>query len=228
MPSPSVSVLIPCFNHARYVGEALASVLAQTRPVNEIIVIDDGSTDGSADIAHAAAPEANIIRQANFGIGAARNAGLAAASGDIIAFVDADDIWTPQSLQVRMDRMAAAPADCVFGMMEQFLSPDLDAATAAGLHCPPGQVHARFTGTMIIARAALDRVGRFNPSLRVGEMMDWVARMAELNVSVATVDELVMRRRIHGANTVLRQRTSHSDYLRVLKASLDRKAQRSV
>lgn len=218
-----VSVIIPCFNHARYLGEALESVLSQSRPPDEIIVVDDGSTDGSAAIA--ARYPVRIFAQPNQGIGGARNKGLSVARGDVIGFLDADDVWTENSLARRLDLLASAPAlTCVFGMVEHFISPELDPSTAASLECPQGASAARFAGVMLARKSLFDAIGPFDAQVRVGEMMDLAARLAESGASTANLDAVVMRRRIHGANTVLRERASHGDYLRVLKASLARKA----
>jgi glycosyltransferase involved in cell wall biosynthesis len=220
-----VSVVIPCFNHVAYVGEALQSVLGQSRPPDETIVVDDGSTDGSGQTASGFAPKVRVLTQPNQGIGAARNAGVSMARGTVIAFLDADDLWPTDSLKLRLDRLEASPTvDCVFGLVEQFISPELDPAIASGLHCPPGQTAARFSGAMLIRRSVFDRIGMFDPALRVGEMMDWAARAAEAQIVMEAVDALVMRRRIHGANSVIRERPAHGDYLKALKASLNRKA----
>lgn len=95
---PQVSVVIPAFNAASTIATALESVSAQTFQDLEIIVVDDGSTDGTADIAQRAAPHALVIRQANAGPGAARNAAIARASGHFVGFLDADDLWFPDKL----------------------------------------------------------------------------------------------------------------------------------
>lgn len=216
-----VSVIIPCHNHAAYLGECLASVAGQTRPADEVIVVDDGSTDGSAEIAAGHAAAVTLIRQARGGIASARNAGLRAASGDAIAFLDSDDIWPVDSLALRLERLQREPAvEVVFGQVEQFHSPDLDADTRARLHCPPGRQSARLAGTLLIDRSTLDRVGHFDVDIAMGETMDWVARLAADGAPVAAVEALTLRRRIHGHNTVLKH--SPAEYLRVLHRSLHR------
>ena len=91
---PSVSVVIPCFNNERYVGAAIESVLSQTFPPAEAIVIDDGSTDSSAAVV-GRFPSVTLLCQENAGAGAARNAGIARAVGEFIALLDADDLWAP-------------------------------------------------------------------------------------------------------------------------------------
>ena len=98
----SISVVIPCYNGAAYVREALDSVLAQTQPVLEVLVIDDGSTDDSAAIAEAYGAPVRVIRQANQGESVARNRGLDEAKGEWVAFLDADDLWKPEKLAAQL------------------------------------------------------------------------------------------------------------------------------
>ncbi len=219
----AVSVVIPCFNYARYLPEALQSVLDQTRPPDEIIVVDDGSTDETAAVA--ARYPVRVISQTNQGIAAARNTGISASLGEALAFIDADDLWPRDSLEARLVRLETEPkVDCVFGRTEAFLSADLSDVDRARLHCPAGPMAARAAGTMLARRTVFDVVGLFEPTLRVGEFIDWVGRLTHVGAGCASIDTLCMRRRIHGANTVLQNKAGSSDYLRALKASLDRKS----
>lgn len=120
MPDPAISVVIPCYNAASFLGETLRSVLAQTQPPREVIVVDDGSTDDSARIAESFGPPVRVLRQANGGAAVARNTGVTAATGDWIAFLDADDLWHPQRLE-RLGRLAATVGPeivCIFNDME--------------------------------------------------------------------------------------------------------------
>jgi glycosyltransferase involved in cell wall biosynthesis len=104
--SPTVSVIIPCYNGAKYLRQAVESVLAQTHPPLEVIVVDDGSTDDSAEIAASFGPPVRVIRQANQGESVARNRGIAEARGDYLHFLDADDLMHPEAFE----RMLAAIA----------------------------------------------------------------------------------------------------------------------
>src|SRR5436305_1029668 len=90
---PMISVIIPVYNGERYLGEAIESVLAQSYHWLEIILVDDGSTDGSATVAKQFSPAVQVVRQPNLGAGAARNRGIALAQGEFLAFLDADDLW---------------------------------------------------------------------------------------------------------------------------------------
>src|SRR5437763_447547 len=105
----TVSVIIPAYNFARYVPEAIDSVLAQTYAPFEVIVVDDGSTDDTPKVLAAYGNRIRAIRQVNQGVAAARNTGLAAAGGEYVAFIDSDDTWEPRKLQLQMDRFDADP-----------------------------------------------------------------------------------------------------------------------
>ncbi|HSA55609.1 MAG TPA: glycosyltransferase [Gemmatimonadaceae bacterium] len=224
MASKRVSVVVPCYNAERYLAEALGSIVSQSPPPLEVLVIDDGSADGSAAIAEGFSPHVRCVRQENLGISAARNRGLALARGELIAFLDADDVWLPGSLARRLALLDAAPeVEGVSGLVESFISPDLPPERRGSLACPTEPSAGRLAGTMLVRRAVFDRVGAFDPALRVGETIDWVARADAAGVRWRILDEVVLRRRIHGANTTARTPALGSEYLRVLKASLDRR-----
>ena len=106
---PLVSVVVPVFNGARFLGECLESLLAQDYPAVEIIVVDDGSSDGSADLADGFAG-IRVLRRPHEGLPRTRNAGIRAASGSLIGFCDADDTWKPEKARVQVDYLAAHPA----------------------------------------------------------------------------------------------------------------------
>jgi glycosyltransferase involved in cell wall biosynthesis len=113
IPAVTFSILMPVYNHAAYVGEAVASVRAQDREDWELIVVDDGSTDGSAGVAEEAAGgdgRIRILRQSNAGPAAARNLAAAEARGAWLAFLDSDDVWYPHALAAYGEAIAADPA----------------------------------------------------------------------------------------------------------------------
>lgn len=220
----NISVLIPCYNAAPYLGEALSSVLAQGMPLLEIIVIDDGSTDGSAAIAERFDPLIRCHRQENQGISAARNRALGVARGDAIAFLDADDLWPAGSLRTRAECLETdAAADGAAGLVEEFISPELSAEARQGLAEVARVQPGRLMSAMLIRRRLFDRVGLFDPAYRVGEGIDWVARASSHGAVFRSVPRVVLRRRIHSSNSVSRLRQQRTDYLRALKASIDRR-----
>jgi glycosyltransferase involved in cell wall biosynthesis len=216
-----VSVVIPVWNCEAYVGEAVASVLAQRHPV-EILLVDDGSTDGSVEAALRAAPELTVVRRANGGIGAARNSGVRQSRGELLAFLDSDDRWTAGKLARQIGLLEARPElDMVFGQVRQFYSPELGRAQEG----PPlaARSSGQTCGAMLIRAASFHRVGWFPEDVKVGEFIDWYARATSVGLRHETLLEIVLERRIHGRNTGTRERDARSDYARVLKAALDRR-----
>jgi glycosyltransferase involved in cell wall biosynthesis len=207
---------------------AIESILTQDHQPDEIIVIDDGSLDArAADVARRLGSRIRYQYQSHQGIGAARNRGISLARAHCIAFLDADDLWPPTSLGARLARLAGSPeVDCVYGLVEQFICSEIDPATRATLHCPVGAQPARAAGAMLIRRNVFDQIGFFDVSLTLGETIDWVARFEEHGLLAVAVDEVVLRRRIHGMNTVIKEKHRQSDYLKIFKASIDRRRKR--
>jgi glycosyltransferase involved in cell wall biosynthesis len=220
--APLISVVIPAYNAERFLADALASVQRQRCGLLEIIVLDDGSTDGTRQIAEAW-PGVRYFWQANGGIGAARNAGVAQASGELLAFLDADDLWTDDKLQRQLAVLAARPdIDLVGGQVEQFFDAALAVPPGAS---PPPTSDAFSAGCMLVRRAAFDRIGNFRTDLKVGEVIDWHSRAVSGGLQMLNLPHVLLRRRIHGNNTVLRLRGEFSSYLSVLKSHLNRKRQ---
>jgi len=224
MSALRVSLLIPCYNGAAYLAEALSSALEQDRAPDEVIVIDDGSTDDGGSIAAGFGPRVRCARQDHLGISAARNHGIALSTGDVIAFLDADDLWPAGSLSVRLSLLEDRPElDCASGLIKQFMSPELPDAIRRTLVCPEDVSRARAAGVTLARRRVFDRIGRFDTSFRIGETLDWIARADAAGVTNEVAEQVVLLRRVHTANTTWRLRDEKAEYLRVLKASLDRR-----
>lgn len=221
-----VSVIIPAYNAGLFLTAALDSVFAQDHPLHEVIVVNDGSTDDTAAVIARYCGDIRVVCQTNLGTARARNTGLANATGDLIAFLDADDLWPENSLSVRAAELAAHPeAGFVFGGVEQFLSPELIAAGGPLPPFPPGVRAAPFTGACLIRRGVFRDVGMFREDRSISEAFDWIARARDLKVAERSIDTLVMRRRIHGNNATRRHAGRRDEYLHALKASLDRRRQ---
>jgi glycosyltransferase involved in cell wall biosynthesis len=220
-----ISVLIPCYNAARYLSEALESAFAQGLPLHEVVVVDDGSTDETERVVAAFGERVQYHRQTHAGIGTARNRALELSSGELIAFLDADDVWPSGSLAARLAALEADDSlEYVYGDVEQFVSPELPEEWArrhgaAVLTASP----ARVVGAMLARRRAFTTVGCFSETLRIGETVDWVARADDLGVRNECLPRLVLRRRLHTANTGLTLQGSRSDYLAVARAALARR-----
>jgi glycosyltransferase involved in cell wall biosynthesis len=221
---PLVTVIIGAYNAARYLGEAIDSVLAQTHPRIELIVVDDGSTDGTGAVAEAYGPPVRCIRQENGGMAAARNRAVPEARGSYLAFLDADDRFPPDKLRQQLAVFEAQPdLDVVYGHVTEFLSPDLDEGARALLRAPAHDVPWPTPNLMLVKRESFLRVGLFSTDLKVGIGVDWHARANELGLRSAVPPILALERRLHAENNGIRQRESKPQYLHVLKAALDRR-----
>lgn len=217
-----VSVVVPVWNSERYVEEALASVVSQAGVDLELVVVDDGSTDGSASLVRRVAPGARYVHQAHAGIGAALNAGVAQARGTHVAFLDADDVWTARSLERRLRAFdVASGLDAVAGHVEQFHSPDLDPALARTMRCPPEPIPGFVMGALLVRRSVF-RATAFDPSIDAAQGVDWFVRAMDAGLRVRMLPDVVLRRRLH-ADNYSRRGIQRLHFPRILKASLDRR-----
>lgn len=219
MVEPAVGVVVPVWNGERWLGEALDSVLAQDYPPLDVVVLDDGSTDASAAVAERRGAPVRVVGQENAGIGAARNNGVEHVRGELVAFLDADDLMTPTSVSARVQVLRERPeVEIVFGQVARFS--ETRERTQVPLDRPRP---AHLPGAMLVRRRALELVGPFSIEARVSEGLDWLLRARELGLGEATVAEQVVWRRVHGENNSLRNRAQIGEFAHALKASLDRR-----
>jgi glycosyltransferase involved in cell wall biosynthesis len=220
--SPLVSVLIPVHNGERFLGAALQSLFAQDYRNFEAIVIDDGSDDGTAAVARSF-PDVRYRHQANQGVAAARNAGLEMARGELIAFLDHDDLWPPTKLSVQVGHLVAHPSvGCVLGRQRLFFEPGID--PPAWLRRDPvyGDLGGIDFVSAVIRAEILRAVGGFDTAFRTGEDRDLLIRLREQGVEIAVVPEVVLHRRLHGSNLTYRSGASGHSLLKSLKSRIDR------
>ncbi len=219
-----ISAIIPVFNCERYLAEAIDSVLSQSYAAGEVIVIDDGSTDNSAAAAKRFGPAVKYFYQENAGLGAARNRGVSAASGEYLAFLDSDDLWEKEKLLLQISAFEKDPElDCVFGRVRQFHCPTLNEAEKRRWAYSAEFLDGYIAGTMMIKKGSFLKYGAFSDALILGEFLDWYFRAKDGGLQERMIPEVVMNRRLHGKNMVIRERDSRSDYLKVIKAALDRR-----
>jgi glycosyltransferase involved in cell wall biosynthesis len=219
-----ISVVIPAFNAEPYVGEAIESALAQTLAPSEVIVVNDGSTDGTESVVRRFGDTVRYERQERAGNGAARNRGVELSHGEYLAFLDADDRFVRDKLERQMNVLAGDPnVDVVFGHVREFISPELDPELAARLRRPAADAPWAAPNLMLIRRRSFERVGPFSADLKVGVTVDWYARALEAELNMVMPADVVLERRLHAENNGLRERDSRAQYLHVLKASLDRR-----
>jgi glycosyltransferase involved in cell wall biosynthesis len=225
MRAPLVSCVIPVYNGERFLGEALASVAGQTFPAIEIIVVDDGSTDGTAAVATSGRFGVRYLAQPNAGPAAARNRGIEAASGALVAFLDADDRWHPEKVERQVRILSEhASAAAVVAHAEMFA--DDDAPVSSRGRPTETPIPAYLSGTLLARRAAFRQVGLFNPALKHADDTDWFLRARACGAHVGLMPDVLLFRRLHATNMSSTGRSSSFDeYLRLLKTQLDRRRQ---
>lgn len=215
-PTRIVSVIVPMYNAARFIGQAIASIRSQTVPAAEIIVVDDGSTDDGPGIV-AAEPDVTLVRKHHSGIGDTVNAGVAIARGDLIAFLDADDRWLPEKTSLQIAALDRDPAlAMIFGHGRRFHD-----TGAAEVIVDVRPAVSRCSG--LFRREALATAGRFGTG-EAHEFMSWMLAAGEAGLRHEILPEIVFERRIHDANHgVAHKDDQRRAYFHTLKAALDRR-----
>jgi glycosyltransferase involved in cell wall biosynthesis len=196
-----VSVVVAAYNAQAYIAEAVESVLGQTISPDEVIVIDDGSTDGTRNALRPFGDRITLLAQNNSGQAVAVNKALAIAQGELIGFCDADDLWTPRKLELQLallDRQNEIEA--AFGKVEQFVSPDVPDDHRERLSPTVAIMPGELKQCMLIRRTALERAGPFDESLPATFFIAWLGRAKQNGLKSAHVDDIVVRRRLHLGN----------------------------
>lgn len=224
-----ISCIVPVFNGERYLAEALEGLLAQTYERIEIVLVDDGSTDGTPALAATYGDRIRYVRQAHAGPGAARNRGLADARGEFIAFQDADDVSLPERMTRQMRRFDARPdLDVCLSRVQNFWILELRAEEASFAdHVFTRPMPGTITGTGLLRRSLFEGIP-FDTSLPTGEDLDWMARAADDGVVTELLPDVLLRRRFHFDNLTRKHRKTQADDLALLaKKNLDRKRART-
>ncbi|HKA23153.1 MAG TPA: glycosyltransferase family 2 protein [Blastocatellia bacterium] len=220
--NPTVSVIIPTHNHSRFVGQAIDSVLAQTHAPFEVIVVDDGSSDDTPAALVPYSAQIRVLRQDNQGVSAARNNGARVATGDVLAFLDADDLWFPEKLQHQVERFLEEPdLGLVHCGIEEIdgtgacLNRRLDgregwAATEMLLLSNPVVLGAG--STAMIPRPVFERMGGFDTRLSTSADWDLCYRIATHH-RIGFVREILVSYRLHGSNMHRNVRVMEHDML---------------
>ena len=216
-----VSVIIPVYNGSRYLAATIESVLAQTYPLHEIIVIDDGSTDSSPDILRAYGDRLRVTRQTNQGVAATRNAALKQATGDVINFIDQDDLWPAgrtealvSALQSDPDALVAAGQVEVLYERSRPPSPLDNFGTA---------VREFYVGSLCIRKEVFDLLGPLHTGLGYADDVDFFMRRREANIKTVYVDDVTLRYRLHESNTSGNRSVTNAHLMAALRESLQRR-----
>jgi dTDP-4-dehydrorhamnose reductase len=223
MPPPLVSCIVPTFDGEEFLGSALDSIFAQTYPNLEVLVVDDGSTDGTADLVASYGRDVRYLRQPNAGPAAACNHGLGQSRGGFLAFLEQDDLWHPEKLEIQMKALEDRALDYCVTLIENFLeaasgSPATHRIPASRSGPLPGYV----TQTLLVRLAAIRRAGAFDTHRRFSHGTEWFLRARARGLVGELIPQVLVRRRIHGANlSLLRADASRDEYLHLLKRSVD-------
>ena len=215
----SISAIVPTFNRAHLIEEAITSILAQSRPVTEVIVVDDGSTDDTEAAVRKFGRSVRFVRQDNRGPGAARNTGVRIAQGDYLAFLDSDDLWVEDKIERQMEFFEKNPdVDLVFGLMSNFRTneeavlPEVKNAEIYGyLKAHSSRLDAILecllvenfipTPTVTIRARCMGEVGFFDETLSICEDLDYWLRAARTQV-FGFIDQVLAKRRRHEGNLI--------------------------
>jgi glycosyltransferase involved in cell wall biosynthesis len=200
MTDPSVSVILPVKNGEGTLGQAIESILGQEPPPAELIVVDGGSADRSAEIARSN-PGVRLIEQDGDGLSAAWNQGVSASTGELIAFLDSDDYWLPGKLeaQLRMLDEDEGLAGTI-GKAKFVVEPGTEPPPGFRRHLIGGEHVAPMPGTLLVRREVFDQVGLFDEAYVMAGDVDWFARVKDAGLKLGTVHRTVMVKRFHPDN----------------------------
>jgi glycosyltransferase involved in cell wall biosynthesis len=224
MSTPTISVIIPAYNAERYLDQALDSVFSQTLQDFECIVVDDGSTDSTSEIA-ARRERVRTLRQDNQGASAARNTGIGAARGEFLTFLDADDLWFPERLRIQLEFHRRRPEI-------DFSHVELEERVDEGIEVPhwalirqknAGPNHPLTPSGLMIRRSVMVRLGGFNAAFLVGEIAEWLSRARAAGLREERIAQTLGVVRIHGHNTRYDQDKIRAFVLKALHQSIRRK-----
>ena len=218
-----VSVIIPVYNGEAYLWEAVKSIQRQDYTALEIIIVDDGSTDRTAELAKGLRGEIRYMYQQNQGPAAARNRGLKMARGNVIGFLDVDDLWPNNKLHLHLACLTSRPdIDIVQGYI-QLLRLNEEVNNKPRWEQLSAPFHCISFGTGLFRRDVFDRVGLLDESLHGGEDIDWFYRAKERNISVLTLEQVALLYRRHGNNMTHDQDVRKHYFMAALKKVLERR-----
>ena len=220
---PFVSVVIPAYNCEGFIAEAVESIRRQEYGPMEIIIIDDGSTDGTRSCIKKLGKGIRYVYQLNSGPAAARNRGIGMAKGDVVAFLDADDYWPPGKLKIQLERMNRDPeVDVVLGRI-RFTGMLREADKRIRFESPDNTMININLGSGVFRKSVFDRVGLFDESLRHYEDHDWFLRAREKGISIIILKDITLYYRRNENSLSQRKTKDDPSLIWILKKSLDRR-----
>jgi glycosyltransferase involved in cell wall biosynthesis len=214
-----LSVVMPVRDAAEYISAAIHSVLDNAEGLQELIVVDNGSVDGSGEIATAFGEPVRVVRKEPGGPSSARNLGLELARGSLIGFLDSDDLWVARAPDPRRAALAADHTlDVAMGRLQA-----MAAAPDGTLHDVMDPFPAAQMGSGLYRREVFDRVGPLDPARDHAEDVDWFLRARHAGAHVTVLDDVVLRYRLRPGSLTRDRKTSQSAALAALHAAIQRR-----
>ncbi len=202
MKGAEVSCVIPAWNATETIARTIASALHQTVAPLEILVVDDGSTDDTAQVVGSIGGTVRLIRQANAGGEAARNRGISESSGEFIAFLDADDIWLPEKLERQLAVLRGRPEVAIVGCLVLNVGDPDDPSMEAQLRRYGGRPVPGWKASEIVARrGAFEAVGLLDGSLRHAGLTEWLLRCEQAGLRRFLLEETLVERHLRAGST---------------------------
>lgn len=222
---PLVSVIIPVYNGEDFIRDTVEHILSQNYPALEIIIVDDGSTDRTAEIIGKLPGDIRYFRQPNAGPASARNRGIRDASADLLVFLDVDDLWPENNLHLLVDEMKNEPDAEIIRGYAQIMEYNSETGEYDFLGNPV-EAFPDYIGAAIYRSNAFKKVGLFDTTLKFGEDTDWFNRAAELKLNVKRIEDMTLLVRRHGKNMTRGKDIVELGKLQVFKKSMDRERAR--
>lgn len=223
---PRISVVLPVKNGARYLAQALDSVVGQDLAADEILVVDGGSSDGSQLIAESY-PATRVVPQDGDGLYDALNQGIAEARGDLIAFVESDDLWHPSKLRRQVDHLRRHDAAvAAVAHVRFFLERGMDPPRGFRTELLERDVLGRLPGTLIARRELFVEVGLFDPDMEIAADVDWFARCKDAGARIDALPDVLLRKRVHDQNVSSAAQANTGELLQLLRRSVWRQRSR--
>jgi len=219
----SIGVVIPVFNGASYLKEALDSIFAQEYAPQEVIVVDDGSTDESLAISTQYS-QIHCISQENRGVAIARNIGIQASQTDLIAFLDQDDIWAPEKFHLQISYLEEhLGAGYVVTQQLFFLDKGFKRPAWLKPELLEGPQPGLTPSTLLVRRSVFDQIGDFDPKYPMASDVDWFFRAKDAGTKMGSISKPLVYKRVHADNQSNLARSLHAEYIRIARDSLSRR-----
>lgn len=223
-----ISVIIPAYNAGRFLPQAIDSIHKQTHKPHEIIVVDDGSDDNTETVVKNITGNIHYHFQENTGVASARNQGLELATGDLITFIDADDIWVKNKIEIQLNLLKNTPqVDIVIGFLRRVAMNEYNSTNKIYEDQKSG-VFALQLGSALIRKGVFQKVGNFDEKMKMSEDLDWFLRVKESKIDVFIHDDVVQYYRQHENNITRDHITTKHSMLKAFKKSLDRRRKAGI